>query len=109
MSKHHQFSDKKQQNESFTASALTVIDADDYRPRHPVDEWFTLSSILGPAKEYRISYRQLEPSSYYVFRLFARNQIGIGLPSEESDQLFISGKIVKKKFLIKIILSFIAR
>lgn len=70
---------------------MTVIDADDYRPRHLFDEWFTLSSVLGSENEYRISYRQLEPSSYYVFRLFARNQIGVGLPSEESEQLFVSG------------------
>lgn len=64
---------------------------DDYRPKHPFDKWFTLANVLGLDNEYRISYRQLEPSSYYVFRLFARNEIGVGLPSVESDELFISG------------------
>lgn len=42
----------------------------------------------------------MEPASYYVFRLFAKNTIGIGKPSGESQQLHVPGKSNKTEFLI---------
>ncbi|CAD5226006.1 unnamed protein product [Bursaphelenchus xylophilus] len=70
-----------------------LVDTDPYRPQHVIGEWVTISNVLGTDNEYRISYRQLEPSSYYVFRLFARNNLGIGLPSEASEQLHVPASI----------------
>lgn len=71
----------------------STIELGDFRPRHPIGEWFTLSNVLdGEETEYRVSYRQLEPASYYVFRVFARNQVGISRASDESEQLFVPGK-----------------
>lgn len=70
----------------------------DFRPRHVIGEWVTISNVLGVNSEHKISYRQLEPASYYVFRLFATNAIGIGRPSSESEQLFVPGKLLKLLF-----------
>ncbi|CAD5218681.1 unnamed protein product [Bursaphelenchus okinawaensis] len=81
----------KDDNDSRTKRAL--IDTDPYRPQHQIGEWVTISNVLGKDNEYRVSYRQLEPSSFYVFRLFARNNLGIGLPSEASDQLHVPASI----------------
>ena len=66
-------------------------DLSDYRPQHVIGEWITISNVLGGDTDYRISYRQLEPASIYVFRVFARNQLGIGLPSAVSDELIVPG------------------
>jgi len=51
--------------------------------------------------EYRINYRQLEPASYYVFRLFGRNDIGIGRPSQESGQLHVPASLPDDPFYAK--------
>lgn len=68
-------------------------DANDDRPQHVIGEWFTVSNVIGRDTEYRISYRQLTPSSIYVFRVFSRNKLGIGLPSATSDELIVPGLI----------------
>uniref|UniRef100_A0AC34QH49 Thymidine kinase, cytosolic n=1 Tax=Panagrolaimus sp. JU765 TaxID=591449 RepID=A0AC34QH49_9BILA len=70
----------------------------DYQPQHVIGEWVTISNVLGTDTEYRISYRQLEPASIYVFRVFARNQLGIGLPSPESAQLIVPESIPDDPF-----------
>ncbi|PIO65234.1 hypothetical protein TELCIR_13106, partial [Teladorsagia circumcincta] len=45
-----------------------------------------------------VSYRELEPSSFYVFRVFARNEIGIGKASAETEQLFVPAFIPEDPF-----------
>ncbi|KAE9550691.1 hypothetical protein FO519_006092 [Halicephalobus sp. NKZ332] len=73
----------------------------EYRPQHVIGEWTTISNVMGTDTEYRISYRQLEPASIYVFRVFARNQLGIGLPSPESAELMVPESIPDDPFYTK--------
>lgn len=47
---------------------------------------------------FQISYRELEPSSSYVFRVFARNSRGVGQPSEESEVLMVPASIPDEPF-----------
>lgn len=74
---------------------------DSYRPQHAIGEWVTISNVLGSDSEYRVSYRQLEPSSYYVFRVFARNDLGVGLPSPTSERLHVTANILEDPFYTK--------
>lgn len=55
------------------------------------NHWRTISMINGIHPHYEISYRQLEPSSVYKFRLFAFNSVGVGHASPESDYLRVPG------------------
>lgn len=71
------------------------------RPQHVLGEWVTLSSVLGSQPHYEVSYRQLEPASLYVFRLFARNTLGIGFASPESDQLHVPASLPEDPFFTK--------
>uniref|UniRef100_A0A914QBI7 Sidekick n=1 Tax=Panagrolaimus davidi TaxID=227884 RepID=A0A914QBI7_9BILA len=73
----------------------------DDRPQHVIGEWLTISNVMGADTEYRISYRQLTPSSIYVFRVFARNRLGIGLPSTVSDELIVPATIPDDPFYNK--------
>jgi hypothetical protein len=55
----------------------------------------TITHLLGGHQnEYRLSYRQLEPASYYVLRVYARNDRGVGMPSAESERLQVPGEFV---------------
>uniref|UniRef100_A0A8L8K0B0 Protein-tyrosine-phosphatase n=1 Tax=Heligmosomoides polygyrus TaxID=6339 RepID=A0A8L8K0B0_HELPZ len=60
------------------------------RPTHIHGVWVTLRVC--------VSYRELEPSSFYVFRVFARNELGIGKPSAETEQLFVPAFIPEDPF-----------
>ncbi|TMS37371.1 hypothetical protein L596_004315 [Steinernema carpocapsae] len=73
----------------------------DQRPKHVIGEWITMSNIDGPSSEYQIDYRLLVPSSYYVFRLYARNNLGVGYPSVESEQLHVPSFIPEDPFYTK--------
>ncbi|KAI1732942.1 fibronectin type III domain-containing protein [Ditylenchus destructor] len=46
-------------------------------------------------------YRQLEPASYYVFRVFGRNSIGVGHASPESEQLHVPASLPSDPFYTK--------
>jgi hypothetical protein len=50
------------------------------------------------------SYRQLEPASYYTFRIFARNDVGIGKSSPESEQLHVPASLPDDPFYTKVCL-----
>ncbi|KIH50341.1 fibronectin type III domain protein, partial [Ancylostoma duodenale] len=62
------------------------------RPTHIHGIWVTLRVVEGAGQQHEVSYRELEPSSFYVFRVFARNELGIGKPSAETEQLFVPGQ-----------------
>uniref|UniRef100_A0A7E4ZS71 Down syndrome cell adhesion molecule-like protein Dscam2 n=1 Tax=Panagrellus redivivus TaxID=6233 RepID=A0A7E4ZS71_PANRE len=84
-----------------TARRARRDDYAEYRPQHVIGEWITISNIMGSDTSFRISYRQLEPASVYVFRVFARNQLGIGLPSADSEQLVVPESIPEDPFYTK--------
>ncbi|KAI6207039.1 hypothetical protein M3Y94_00984300 [Aphelenchoides besseyi] len=77
------------------------LDYDPYAPRHPIGEWQTITHTLGQHNEYRVSYRQLMPASFYVFRIFALNDIGIGMPSSESERLQVPATLPDDPFYTK--------
>ncbi|KAJ1362192.1 hypothetical protein KIN20_021631 [Parelaphostrongylus tenuis] len=68
------------------------------RPTHIHGIWVTLRVVEGTGQQYEVSYRELEPSSLYVFRVFARNELGIGKPSVETEQLFVPAFIPEDPF-----------
>lgn len=49
----------------------------------------------------QISYHDLEPASFYVFRVFARNELGVGKPSVDSEQLYVPESIPEEPFYTK--------
>ncbi|KJH47598.1 fibronectin type III domain protein [Dictyocaulus viviparus] len=65
------------------------------RPTHIHGLWITLRVVEGTGQQYEVSYRELEPSSFYVFRVYARNELGIGKPSAETEQLFVPGEVLE--------------
>ncbi|CAI4226477.1 unnamed protein product [Auanema sp. JU1783] len=65
---------------------------------HTMGEWVTLKVIDSVINKYEISYRELEPSSQYVFRVFARDERGIGYPSKQSDELEVPASIPDDPF-----------
>lgn len=67
-------------------------------------QWFTLALTNSDKCEYALSYRELEPASYYVFRVYARNHVGIGRPSPQSEQLQVPGKNFATKTNLKLCL-----
>uniref|UniRef100_A0A158PBU1 Fibronectin type-III domain-containing protein n=1 Tax=Angiostrongylus cantonensis TaxID=6313 RepID=A0A158PBU1_ANGCA len=71
------------------------------RPTHIHGIWVTLRVVEGTGQQYEVSYRELEPSSFYVFRVFARNELGIGKASAESEQLFVPAFIPEDPFYTK--------
>ncbi|KAK0397791.1 hypothetical protein QR680_002272 [Steinernema hermaphroditum] len=73
----------------------------DQRPKHVIGEWVTIANIDGQGSEYQVDYRLLVPASYYVFRVFARNTLGIGHPSVESEQLHVPDFIPDDPFYTK--------
>ncbi|KAK6046290.1 fibronectin type III domain protein [Cooperia oncophora] len=68
------------------------------RPTHIHGVWVTLRVVEGAGQQHEVSYRELEPSSFYVFRVFARNEIGIGKASAETEQLFVPAFIPEDPF-----------
>ncbi|KAK6026780.1 fibronectin type III domain protein, partial [Ostertagia ostertagi] len=68
------------------------------RPTHIHGVWVTLRVVEGAGQHHEVSYRELEPSSFYVFRVFARNEIGIGKASVETEQLFVPAFIPEDPF-----------
>ncbi|EYB98311.1 hypothetical protein Y032_0132g1710 [Ancylostoma ceylanicum] len=68
------------------------------RPTHIHGIWVTLRVVEGAGQQHEVSYRELEPSSFYVFRVFARNELGIGKPSAETEQLFVPAVIPEDPF-----------
>ncbi|CAB3409107.1 unnamed protein product [Caenorhabditis bovis] len=68
------------------------------RPIHPIGEWVTLQPVDGTTEKEQVSYRDLQPSSFYVFRVFARNARGVGMGSAESEQLFVPESIPDDPF-----------
>uniref|UniRef100_A0A7I4YSC4 Basement membrane-specific heparan sulfate proteoglycan core protein n=1 Tax=Haemonchus contortus TaxID=6289 RepID=A0A7I4YSC4_HAECO len=68
------------------------------RPTHIHGVWVTLRVVEGSREQHEVSYRELEPSSFYVFRVFARNEIGIGKASAETEQLFVPAFIPEDPF-----------
>ncbi|VDM62678.1 unnamed protein product [Angiostrongylus costaricensis] len=68
------------------------------RPTHIHGIWVTLRVVEGTGQQHEVSYRELEPSSFYVFRVFARNELGIGKASAESEQLFVPAFIPEDPF-----------
>uniref|UniRef100_A0A1I7YHM0 Protein-tyrosine-phosphatase n=1 Tax=Steinernema glaseri TaxID=37863 RepID=A0A1I7YHM0_9BILA len=91
-------SSKDSSNSRFSSRAKRAIDQ---RPKHVIGEWVTISNIDGARSDYQIDYRLLVPSSYYVFRLFTRNTLGIGYPSIESEQLHVPDFIPDDPFYTK--------
>ncbi|VDM65578.1 unnamed protein product, partial [Strongylus vulgaris] len=68
------------------------------RPTHIHGIWVTLRVVEGAGQHHEVSYRELEPSSFYVFRVFARNEKGVGKPSAETEQLFVPAFIPEDPF-----------
>ncbi|KAI3421308.1 hypothetical protein GPALN_014927 [Globodera pallida] len=68
--------------------------------KHVIGHWNTVGLIEGDygTTEWRLSYRELEPASFYVFRLFARNNLGIGKASLNSEQLHVPASIPDDPF-----------
>lgn len=64
---------------------------DNSHPYHVIGEWITITNSHNVDRLYEVKYRDLQPASFYVFRVFARNLIGVGYPSPESDQLYVPG------------------
>ncbi|CAJ0571733.1 unnamed protein product, partial [Mesorhabditis spiculigera] len=71
-------------------------------PTHRMGEWVTLSTIMGSATGFEISYKDLHSNSYYVFRVFARNRRGVGKASVESDQLFVPATLPEDPFFTQL-------
>uniref|UniRef100_A0A915E8P4 Protein sidekick-like protein n=1 Tax=Ditylenchus dipsaci TaxID=166011 RepID=A0A915E8P4_9BILA len=87
---------------NFVKRQKREVDIAEFRPRHVIGEWFTISNVIGSIEtEHRISYRQLEPASFYIFRLFARNHIGVGKSSAESEQLHVPASLPEDPFYTK--------
>ncbi|CAD6191275.1 unnamed protein product [Caenorhabditis auriculariae] len=68
------------------------------RPTHTIGEWVTLRILDDEKDREHISYKELQPSSFYVFRVFARNNRGVGFASAESEQLFVPESIPEDPF-----------
>ncbi|PAV92252.1 hypothetical protein WR25_09019 [Diploscapter pachys] len=68
---------------------------------HPIGEWVTLQVSDGLRHSAQISYHDLEPASFYVFRVFARNELGVGKPSVDSEQLYVPESIPEEPFYTK--------
>uniref|UniRef100_A0A914I6N3 Fibronectin type-III domain-containing protein n=1 Tax=Globodera rostochiensis TaxID=31243 RepID=A0A914I6N3_GLORO len=68
--------------------------------KHVIGHWNTVGLIEGDygTTEWRLSYRELEPASFYVFRLFARNNLGVGKASVNSEQLHVPASIPDDPF-----------
>lgn len=58
------------------SAALIASASNLNRPTHPIGEWITLRSIDGKSEKEHVSYRELQPSSFYVFRIFTRDVRG---------------------------------
>uniref|UniRef100_A0A158Q594 Down syndrome cell adhesion molecule-like protein Dscam2 n=1 Tax=Dracunculus medinensis TaxID=318479 RepID=A0A158Q594_DRAME len=74
---------------------------DNSHPYHVIGEWITITNSHNVDRLYEVKYRDLQPASFYVFRVFARNLIGVGYPSPESDQLYVPALLPEEPFFIK--------
>ena len=57
--------------------------------------------MIGEQPEYHVAYRQLVPASFYLFRVYARNELGIGRPSAESERLEVPATFNDEAFYTK--------
>ncbi|ULT96732.1 hypothetical protein L3Y34_004937 [Caenorhabditis briggsae] len=80
------------------SAAQTSASSNSNRPTHPIGEWITLRPTDGKSEKEQVSYRELQPSSFYVFRVFTRNVRGIGRASPETEQLFVPESIPDDPF-----------
>ncbi len=60
-------------------------------PDHPLGQWVILTSVQGSQPVYEVGYKELEPASFYRFRVFARNAKGVSYPSPETDEVEVPG------------------
>ncbi|VDM39837.1 unnamed protein product [Toxocara canis] len=68
---------------------------------HVLGDWVTIAKVQDEKPRHEVEYRVLEPSSLYVFRVFATNSVGVGYASAESEQLHVPSVLPEEPFFTK--------